>query len=259
MPREGFWEGMPGAVSMWARASSSQFWGEHWWQFLREEEKKPAVQVQPGSRSENIWDTYSQPVKEGQEVLQLLEQSLPVGSQGGSCVPAAHRGHGGAEIHLQLTEETCGREEDVLEGCVTLCTQRRPIVERWTLLKDVWHLWTAPTGAGLTGPCGALERGAHIGMGVLERSVTLWPTHAGMKNCSPWQGLTFEKFMDASCAREFMLQQEKEPFPEKEVAAETMWDDHNSHSLSSAHSKGENINKVESRKKGEMRGRCFNT
>lgn len=37
-----------------------------------------------------------------------------------------------------------------------------------------------------------------------------------------------------------MLEQEKEPFPEKGGAADTMCDDHNSHSLSPAHSKGEN-------------------
>ena len=46
--------------------------------------------------------------------------------------------------------------------------------------------------------CGPMERGAHAGAGLLAGLVTLWePTlEQFVKNCSLWEGLTLEKFME---------------------------------------------------------------
>lgn len=46
--------------------------------------------------------------------------------------------------------------------------------------------------------------------------------------------------MIASCARDSVLELEKEPFPVKEGVAETMCNDHNSYSLTLVHFEGEN-------------------
>jgi len=138
-------------------------------------------------------------VKEGEDVLQALEQRFSPGVRGedhgeAGCRAAEH----GVPQQSRYPPAVQGRPHTGAGGCVCrrLCPHGKPTLEQ------------AP---GKT--CGSVERGAHAGAGLLAGLVTPWGPvleqsvpeglHAVeetmlehfMKN-SPWEGLVVEWFVE---------------------------------------------------------------
>lgn len=175
-------------------------------------------------------------------------------------VAKSKRKRGFIEIRSKEGQRRIGKENNETSGSMS----RTPGGDR-VLLAGPVTMERGPCWSGFSGrscdPVGGSGQSR-----LFLKDCTPWQPTLGqlMKNCSPWEGLTLEKFMENCVPRQDpMLEQEstvRSPFPEEEGAAETVCDELTASPLVSHWWEGERENqekKVKPRKKGGVRRKCF--